>query len=93
MNEYDTRDTIRRAALHLDEVKPDWWSHIDPLTFNLADCNLCLCGQNGLSWTQIFRWDDGLPSEFSLVTCSRDDEPLWLEEIAKRMPVREPALV
>ena len=85
-------ERVEYAASELDRIKPDWWRHIDPLTLDLHDHRRCLCGQNGLGWIETSQLATD-PEKFRLGSCSSMHTVLWLEEIAKRMPVREPALV
>ena len=83
------KEEIAAAARYMDNWKPDWWQNIDPLRLNLQkDCD-CICGQNDLDWN-IPRY-----AGFSGCFSARSNEPLWLEEIARRMPapVREPVMV
>lgn len=80
---------VASAAETMDQLKPDWWQHIDPLTLNLENWKTCICGQNGLDW-RVAR-DTGGKFTHSPVFAARPFEPYWLEEIAKRTPDREPA--
>lgn len=79
------RKAVREAALYMDGVKPDWWQRIDPLRLDLSDCARCVCGQNELKWTHHFFPGPDL-TDLAIVTSNREYEPLWLEEIASRMP-------
>ena len=84
---------VRLAAEQMDETKPDWWSQIDPVKFDITNSDTCICGQSGLDWEQqknVFYAKHGMGWA---IFSNPELEPLWLEEIAKRMPVREPALV
>lgn len=83
------RGWFRDAVTYIDSAKPDWWTNIDPLTLDLGDSSTCICGQNGLSWNEHFH---GRNHGQATATCARRFTPLWLEEIAQRMPSpdREP---
>lgn len=80
------REQVMEAAAYLDEIKSDWWAHVDPVKLDLSVASLCICGQNGLDWQEHWHeMDDRLGFE-TFVFADRDLEPLWLEEIAARMP-------
>jgi len=73
------------AARQLDRIKPDWWETVDPLTLDMANPDMCVCGQNGLGWVATADLTDD-PKKFRFATGGATMEPLWLEEIAKRLP-------
>lgn len=79
-------EAVRLTAEYLDGVKPDWWSHINPLTLDLQSHETCICGQNRLNWAE---HRDGFYAKHGgqwAVFAYRGLEPFWLEEIAQRMP-------
>jgi len=78
--------SVRRAALYMDKIKPDWFEHVDPLRLNLDEPCDCVAGQNGYNWDEFE--DDAFEAQrpdVVMLLCSRAYEPLWLEEIALRM--------
>lgn len=82
----EDRGWFRDAVNYMDSAKSDWWANIDPLTLDLGDSSSCICGQNGLSWRTHFLVRH---SGQAIATASERFTPLWLEEIAQRMPSRD----
>lgn len=90
-----SREKVAATAAYLDERKPDWWATINPLTLDLYSSENCVCGQNGLNWLREqkavcerlgLKWDE------LAVFADNSLAPLWLEEIAARLPAAEPVV-
>lgn len=81
---------VRAAAVYLDRVKPGWWANVDPLLLDMRQSCTCIAGQSGIAWCAgnasvgEYAWVDG--KRLGPFGTDRDYEPLWLEEIAARMP-------
>ena len=94
IEERDTRAEVRRGEGKLDEVNPNWYTQVNPLTLDMHDIDNCVLGQvygdyaHGLSRL----WLDDPSRTYGFTTFCEDDliawgetaDRYWREEIEQR---------
>lgn len=89
--EEEERAVVKAAALYMDRIKPGWARKIDVSKLDIEDPRLCVCGQNGLVYREVWRdfaKEPNLDFDRDLAIAPFVDgnlRGLWLKEIAARV--------
>ena len=75
---------VEHAAQWLDETLPYWAGNIDLATFEMADHNTCIGGQNGKDWEKLARDYEAATGNAAAGLFASYDEH-WIEQIEKRI--------